>query len=70
MSIGKFINASPTLELFFGAKRDPVFGDTFIIGAGGIFLTILDDTRIHIGKLHMDSILKILQSLRSYPALC
>lgn len=70
MSIGKFISASPTLELFFGAKRDPVFGDTFIIGAGGIFLTILDDTRIHIGKLHMDTILEILQSLRSYPALC
>lgn len=69
VSIGRYIISSPTIELFFGAKRDPIFGETFIIGAGGIFLTILDDTRIHIGKWDVPTILSILESLRSYPAL-
>jgi acyl-CoA synthetase (NDP forming) len=70
LSIGKFISPSPALELFFWAKRDSTFWDTFIIGAGWIFLTILDDTRIHIGKLDKETIIKIIKSLRSYPAIC
>ncbi len=70
ITIARYIDASPRVELFFGAKRDPVFGETFVIGAGGIFLTILDDTLIHIGKLDIPTILSILKSLRTYPALC
>lgn len=70
VTIGKYIIPSPPIELFFGAKRDPNFWDTFVIGAGGIFLTILDDTRIHIGKLDIPTIVSILESLRSYPAMC
>ncbi len=69
ITIGKYIETSPKIELFFGAKRDPIFGETFIIGAGWIFLTILDDTRIHIWKCSIDDIITIIQSLRSYPAL-
>jgi acyl-CoA synthetase (NDP forming) len=34
ITIGKYIETSPKIELFFGAKRDPIFGETFIIGAG------------------------------------
>ena len=40
-----------------------------MIGAGGIFLTVLDDTRIHIGKWTRSDILELITSLRSYPAL-
>ncbi len=69
ITIGRYIHPSPTVELFFGAKRDPIFGETFVIGAGGIFLTILDDTRIHIGKWDIPTILSTLESLRSFPAL-
>ncbi|MBX9809772.1 acetate--CoA ligase family protein [Candidatus Gracilibacteria bacterium] len=69
ITIGKYIETSPKIELFFGAKRDPIFGETFIIGAGGIFLTILNDTRIHIGEWNGDEITEVIYSLRSYPAL-
>ncbi|MDD2693561.1 MAG: acetate--CoA ligase family protein [Candidatus Gracilibacteria bacterium] len=67
VAIGKFLTPSPKLELFFGAKRDANFGETFIVGAGGIFLTILDDTRLHIGQWTREEIADILASLRSYP---
>lgn len=70
VTIARYISPSPKVELFFGAKRDPIFGETFVIGAGGIFLTILDDTRIHIGKWDKPIIISTLESLRSYPALC
>ncbi len=69
ITIGKYIHTSPKIELFFWAKRDPLFGDTFIIGAGWIFLTILDDTRIHIGEWEDWDIHATLASLRSYDAL-
>lgn len=69
ITIGKFITPSPTIELFFGAKHDANFGETFIIGTGGIYLTILDDTKLHIGKLDQENIKTLIESLRSYPAL-
>jgi len=67
VAIGKFLTPSPKLELFFGAKRDVNFGETFIVGAGGIFLMIIDDTRLHIGQWTREEIANILTSLRSYP---
>jgi acyl-CoA synthetase (NDP forming) len=70
ITIGKYITPSPRVELFFGAKRDPNFWDIFVIGAGGIFLTILNDTHIHVGKIDIPTIVSILESLRSYPAMC
>lgn len=69
ITIWKFITPSPTIELFFGAKHDANFGETFIIGTGGIYLTILNDTRLHIGKLDQENIKNLIGSLRSYPAL-
>lgn len=66
ISIGKYILPSPKYELFFGAKRDPIFGPTFLIGAGGVFLSILADTEIHIGKWQSrEEIWEVLDGLRS-----
>lgn len=69
ITIAKFITPSPSIELFFGAKRDINFWETFIIGTGWIYLTILDDTSINIGKWNKEVIWNTLKSLKSYPAL-
>lgn len=41
----------------------------YILGAGGIYVSILSDTRLHIGKWEKSDILADIESLRSYPAI-
>lgn len=69
VTIGRFIDPSPSFELFFWAKRDPSFGEVYVLGAGGIYVSILADTRLHIGKWEKSDILLDIEALRSYPAI-
>ncbi len=41
----------------------------YVLGAGGIYVSILADTRLHIGKWEKSDILLDIESLRSYPAI-
>lgn len=41
----------------------------YVVGAGGIYVSILSDTRLHIGKWEKSDILLDIESLSSYPAL-
>jgi len=69
VTIERQIMPSPSGELFFGARRDETFGDIFLLGAGGIFLSILDDATVHIGDWDHDTILASLRELRIFAAL-
>lgn len=64
VTIGRYIDPSPSFELFFWAKRDPSFGEVYLVGAGGIYVSILSDTRLHIGKWEKSDILLDIESLR------
>lgn len=70
VSIARHVESSPDFEFFFWAKRDATFGEIFVIGAGGIYLSLLADSKIQIGawETHID-IHNTIKSLRSYPAL-
>ena len=57
------------VELIVGAKRDPIFGPTVLVGLGGIFAEVLHDVALHAGELDADQARGLLASLRGYPLL-
>jgi len=56
-------------DLILGFKRDPVFGPAVMVGMGGIFAEILDDTSLHVGKLRKDEAPDMIRRLKGYALL-
>ena len=51
-------------ELIIGVKRDPQFGLTLVVGAGGILTELLKDTATLLLPTNRDEIIRALKSLR------
>ncbi len=53
-----------SLELIVGARRDPSFGDIFLLGMGGIYAEILDDVQVMPGPLNREVVQAMVDGLR------
>lgn len=57
------------LELVVGARFDPSFGPTLMVGSGGIFLELLEDIVFRICPITDHDVHEMLAELRCYPRL-
>lgn len=62
--------SDPVAELIIGVSRDAQFGLHLVIGAGGILVELLKDSRSLLLPVTRAEIIEVLQSLRSAPLLC
>ena len=58
-----------SVEMIVGVHRDPVFGHLITVGAGGVFVELLNDTARHLVPLDRNTASKLIESLRMYPIL-
>ena len=61
--------AQDGVELIVGAMEDPVFGPTIMVGMGGIFAEIMDDTAFRVAPLTPAHAREMLMELKGYPLL-
>jgi acetate---CoA ligase (ADP-forming) len=59
----------PGVEMIVGARRDRRFGPVAVVGIGGIFTEILDDTAVALAPLSQTQAERLIRSLRSAPLL-
>ena len=52
------------IELIVGARRDPSFGDIFLLGIGGVYAEILEDVQIMPGPLDCEMVSDMVDRLR------
>ncbi|MCK5916742.1 MAG: acetate--CoA ligase family protein, partial [Deltaproteobacteria bacterium] len=52
------------IELIVGARRDPSFGNIFILGMGGVYAEILEDVQIMPGPLDCEMVSDMVDRLR------
>jgi acyl-CoA synthetase (NDP forming) len=57
------------VDLVVGARRDPAFGPVVLIGAGGIFVEVLDDVAIALAPVAPAHVEGLLTTLRAAPLL-
>lgn len=57
------------VEMIVGAKRDKVFGPVIVIGLGGVFVELMNDTALGITPLTEADIGTMLRKLRGFPLL-
>ncbi len=53
-----------SLEIIVGVRRDPSFGDIFLLGLGGIYAEILQDVQIVPGPLSCETVATLVDRLR------
>ena len=61
--------ASPTLELAFGAKRDPQFGPVVMVGAGGVLIEYLRDRQCALAPFDTAEARRLIDGLALRPLL-
>jgi acetyltransferase len=54
------------LELFIGAKYEPLFGHVVLCGLGGIFVEIIKDVSSGLAPITFDEAQSMIRSLKSY----
>ena len=59
--------ASPGVEVLVGMTRDPQVGSIIVIGLGGIFVELLQDTVALRPPFGLDAVFRALKRLRGYP---
>ncbi len=57
------------LELILGAKWDLQFGATVLVGAGGVFVDLLEDVQVALAPLSHETALAVLHRLHIWPLL-
>lgn len=55
------------VELILGAKKDPVFGPIILVGLGGIYAEIFQDTSLRLAPVSTEEAENMLRELRSFP---
>jgi acetate---CoA ligase (ADP-forming) subunit beta len=60
---------SPGVEVIIGVTTDPQFGPVIMIGIGGIFTELLEDTAFGLIPITRDDGWRMLRSLRGFPLL-
>ncbi len=61
--------ANEGVELIVGAMDDPVFGPTLMVGMGGIFAEIMQDTAFRVAPLTRTHAREMIMELKGYPLL-
>lgn len=61
--------AKPTLELAFGAKRDPQFGPVVMVGAGGVLIEYLRDQQCALAPFDAAEARRLIDALALRPLL-
>jgi acyl-CoA synthetase (NDP forming) len=61
--------AKGTAELILGSRTDPVFGPVVMVGLGGIFAEILQDTAVQMAPVTEAQAMAMLQSLKAFAVL-
>ena len=56
-------------ELILGARRDANFGHVVLVGMGGVFVEVFNDTAIRVAPFEGDTALQMLEQLQIYPIL-
>lgn len=59
----------PGIELVLGARHDPTFGPVVMVGAGGVYVEILNDVRIALAPIDAEQALTLIGELRIAPLL-
>jgi acyl-CoA synthetase (NDP forming) len=61
--------AKGAAELILGSRTDPVFGPVVMVGLGGIFAEILQDTAVQMAPVSEAQAMAMLQSLKAFAVL-
>ena len=69
VSVEAMADLGEGVELIVGGVRDPRFGSVVMVGLGGIFTEVLDDTACAIAPVSVDAARKLLLSLQGAPLL-
>jgi acyl-CoA synthetase (NDP forming) len=69
VSVETMADRTDGVELVVGCVRDPKFGPVVMVGLGGIFAEVLDDTACAIAPVSADAARELLLSLRAAPLL-
>lgn len=56
--------ADKDFELFVGARQDPLFGPVVVVGLGGIFVEVLQDTVVDLAPVNREQAREMLSRLR------
>lgn len=57
------------VEVIVGIKNDPVFGAAILLGLGGIFVEIFEDTALRVPPFSKSQARQMIEELRAYPLL-
>ncbi|QSE92616.1 acetate--CoA ligase family protein [Rhodococcus pseudokoreensis] len=63
-SIEEMADLSGAVELIIGVRRDPTFGPIVLVGIGGVYTELLEDTRCALGPVTAVQARELLLSLR------
>ena len=69
VSVEAMADIGDGVELIVGGVRDPRFGSVVMVGLGGIFTEVLDDTACAIAPVSVDAARELLLSLQGAPLL-
>ncbi len=69
VTVQKMITAPDGYELFFGSRKDPVFGPVILVGSGGATAELLEDISLGLPPLNERLVHRMLESLRCWPIL-
>ena len=56
-------------DIIVGARRDPTFGPVILVGLGGVFAEIFNDTALRLAPVPLSQATGMLQSLKGWPLL-
>jgi acyl-CoA synthetase (NDP forming) len=65
VSVESMADTSSGVELIVGCVRDPRFGPVLMVGLGGVFTEVLDDTALAIAPVSVAGAERLLRSLRA-----
>jgi hypothetical protein len=68
-SVERLEPAEHGLELIVGVRRDPRFGPILLVGLGGVYAELLEDTAVALAPVEPDDAERLLRSLRCAPIL-
>lgn len=69
VSVEEMADLADGVELIVGSVRDPKFGPVVMVGLGGLFTEVLDDTACAIAPVSVDAARRLLLSLQGAPVL-
>ena len=57
------------IEMLIGARRDPTFGPLIVLGMGGLYAEVLNDTQITLAPAPVEHIIRLIGQLHAAPIL-